>query len=262
MTNNANEAPAHGRSRHGIVYDRMGSGKPIVLVHGWCLNSAMWTYAQEALSASFEVITVDLPGFGRAAGLRGPYTIERYAEDLAALLDELGLKDASLVGFAFGAAVALESAARGNPRIASVVSVGIPTAASSPYEKMPKSMRRDWPDFARRSAQALFHTPQSEATLAWLERMFGGTALHVALATVNVLAAYEPLETVAKVRVPTLFLHAEHDLVAPVWLGEACVANAPAARLEVIKDCGHLMVLDQKTQFHEHVKNFVMSTQS
>nr|WP_081922998.1 alpha/beta hydrolase [Paraburkholderia fungorum] len=245
-----------------MTYERLGNGRPVVLLHGWCLNSQMWTYAQDALNGDFEVVTLDLPGFGAAAGFAGPYSLERYAEDLASLLDELQLADVVLVGFAFGAAVALEAATSHNPRIAAVVSVGIPTAQSSPYKKMPKAMRRDWPGFARRSAQALFHTPQSDATIAWLERMFGATALHVAIETVETLAGYDPLRTVAQVPVPTLFVHADKDAVSPVWLGKACAAQMPDARLEIVADCGHLIVLDQKSLFHQLVRDFVFSIDS
>ena len=248
-----------GVTSNGIAYERRGRGRPVVLLHGWCLNSTMWIYAQDALCPVHEVITIDLAGFGKSAGLAGPYSIARHADDLAQVLSELGLRDVVLAGFAFGAAVALELASRCDPNVAAVVSVGIPDAGSSPYEKMPKSMRRDWPDFARRSAQALFHTPQSEATLAWLERIFGSASLLVALETVGVLAAYDPFDALAKVRIPVVFVHGDLDSVAPVEFGQKCAALMPNARVEVIGDCGHLIVLDQKTRFHEVVLRFIAS---
>jgi pimeloyl-ACP methyl ester carboxylesterase len=105
----------------------------------------------------------------------------------------------------------------------------------------------------------LFHNQQSEASLAWLERMFSSAALPVALETVAILAAYDPVSTAGQVKVPQLFIHADKDLVAPISVGQACVERAPNARIEVVPDCGHLIVLDQKTGFHELVRSFVAS---
>ena len=257
MTSESSIASGNGLLSNGIAYERRGSGRPVVLLHGWCLNSGMWIYAQDALLRGHEIITIDLAGFGRSAGLAGPYSIARHADDLASVLVELHLRDVVLVGFAFGAAVALELASRRHPSVAAVVSVGIPDAGSSPYEKMPKSMRRDWPDFARRSAKALFHTAQSEATIAWLERMFDTASLLVALETVGVLAAYDPAPAVAKIEVPVLFVHGDTDPVAPVELGRKCAALTAKGRVEVIPDCGHLIVLDQKNAFHEAARRFI-----
>lgn len=250
---------AQGIASNGIAYERRGHGRPVVLLHGWCLNSSMWIYAQEALLAGHEVVTVDLAGLGRSAALAGPYSIERHAADLAHVLDALKLRNATLVGFAFGAAVALELASRRDANVAAVIAVGIPDAASSPYGKFPKSMLRDWPDFARRSAQALFHTKQSDATIAWIERMFGSASLLVALETVGALAAYDPAPAVAKIEVPVLFVHGDSDPVAPVELGRKCAALAAKGRVEVIPDCGHLIVIDQKAAFHAAARRFIES---
>ena len=240
----------------GIVYERRGTGRPIVLLHGWCLNRRLWTYTEEELAPHFEVVTPDLAGFGRSDGLAGPYALARYGDDVQALLAEAGLENAILAGFAFGAMVALEAAARRDPRIGGVVAVGLPDAASSPYQKMPRAMRRDWPDFAARSAQALFHTPPSEATRNWIAGMFASAPLPVALDVVAVLAAYDPVAAVKTVSAPLLLVNGANDPVAPVAVGEACRDAAPNARLEVIPDCGHLIVIDRKDPFHALLRGF------
>jgi non-heme chloroperoxidase len=243
----------------GMSFSARGHGRPVVFLHGWCLNRKMWIYAEEALLPGFQVITPDLPGFGQSDHLGGPYTLDRYASDVSRLIEEEKLSDAILVGFAFGAAVALECATRFPSRLKGVVAVAVPGASHSPYSRMPKAMRRDWPDFARKSAKALFHTAQSEATLHWLEAIFAAAPLPVALETVELLSSYEPAELVGKVEIPVFFLHADHDAVAPQSLGLACAQTAPKGRLEMVPDCGHLIVLDQKVIFHERLKSFLQS---
>lgn len=237
----------------GMRFTRRGSGRPVVFVHGWCLDNRLWMYAEEYFARSCDVLCPDLAGFGMSDHLAGPYTLERWSGDVLALLEEEKLENAVLVGFAFGAAVAMTAAAADSRQIASVVSVGAPSAAASPYDKMPRAMRRDWPGFARRSAEALFANRQSEATIAFIERMFASAPLPVAIEAVGILAAFEPEKIAASVPVPQLFIHARQDTVSPVATGEACVRNAPNGRLEVIENCGHLIVLDAKEAFHDRL---------
>jgi pimeloyl-ACP methyl ester carboxylesterase len=237
-------------ARSGMRYTRRGAGRPVVLLHGWCLNGRLWMYTEEHLSRAFDVVVPDLAGFGRSQGLRGPYSLARYRSDIESLLDELDLHSAVLVGFAFGAAVAMTLATRGSARVASIVNVGIPSASATPYQKMPKSMRRDWPDFARRSAKALFHNPQSEATVSWIERMFVEAPLSVAIETVGELARLDPVTLAKGIALPQLFIHATEDAVAPIALGEECVSRASNARVQIVQGSGHLIVIDAKEAFH------------
>jgi pimeloyl-ACP methyl ester carboxylesterase len=252
--------PIRAVSRNGLVYERRGSGRAVIMLHGWCLNRSLWTYAEEAFAPDYEVILPDLAGFGQSSGLGGPYGFDRHAEDIGALIDELKLKSVVLIGFAFGAAVAF-ALAGASDRIAGVVAVGTPGRENSPYDRMPKSMRRDWPDFCRRSAKALFHNLQSEATLSWIEQMFRGTRLPVAIETVKLLGMLDPVGMAAKVKAPQLFVHATNDEVAPRAIGDACAANAPDARVEMIENCGHAIVLDQKERFHEVAGGFLKTIQ-
>lgn len=243
-------------SERGIVYERRGAGRPVVFVHGWCLNRELWTYAEEALSDSHDVITPDLPGFGASAGLAGPYSFDRYAEEVAAFLAELELEDAVYVGFAFGAAVGMLAANAQAPGLGALVSIGVPSAAHSPYTKMPRAMKRDWPAFAEASGKAICKQPQSEATLAWLGRMFGATPLRTALETVIEMSRFEPAEIAAGVEVPALYVHGADDDVVPISISAQCAEAGAAARLAEVPECGHLVPIDQKEPFHDLLREF------
>ena len=245
-------------SRKGLSVQRFGSGRPVVFLHGWCLNRQLWMYAEEALAGECEVFTPDLAGFGRSGALAGPNTFDRHAADILDLLAECDLNGAILVGFAFGAAIAMTAAAKDALRITSIVSVGIPSAACSPYSKMAKAIRRDWPDFARKSAQAVFCNPQSAATIDWVESMFIGTRLSVAIESLKQLEHFEPVPLAGRVPVQALYVHADKDEVAPRRIGEACVAAGKNAQLAIVENCGHLIVIEQKEAFNallrQHLK--------
>jgi pimeloyl-ACP methyl ester carboxylesterase len=202
-------------------------------------------YQAEALRDNALVVALDLPGFGGSSGLAGPYDLARLAGDVGSLLEELELQDVVVGGFAFGASVAMTLAALSPARVRSLVLVGVPSGAYAPYARMPGAMRRDWPDFARRSARAICKQPQSEATFEWLERMFGSTPLPVAIETVGILESFDPLELAPVLEVPSVFVHGAEDDVVPVEVAQACVESMGDARLEVVQKCGHLVPLDQ-----------------
>jgi len=244
-------------SSHGIVYGDRGTGPAVVLLHGWCLNRGLWMYLEEHLLTSHRVVSPDLPGFGASQGLGGPYELDRYVDELQALVAELELEDVVLVGFAFGAAVAMGLAARRDLRIGGLVLIGVPSAGHAPYERMPHAMRKDWPEFARRSANAICRQRQSDATLAWLTDMFRSTPLPVALKTVELLGSFEPESVATGIAVRTLFIHGSDDDVVPPEISEACAERMERASVVKIPDCGHLVVLDQKEALGALVDEFL-----
>jgi 2-hydroxy-6-oxonona-2,4-dienedioate hydrolase len=249
--------PARQTTRRGVSYRRRGTGRPVVLLHGWCLDGSLWTYEEDLLAADHDVLTPDLPGFGRSEGVAGPYGMEAQAEALLELLDEADVRDAVLVGFAFGADVALTAAVRDDSRLAGLVLGGTTTGAQFPADKMIRSMRRDWPDFARRSAQVLCAPPHSEATRDWIERVFCGSAMHVGTEVAQALGEFEPLPLCAELQIPALFVHGADDAVSTVDVARACSEVAPRGELTVLEDCRHLLVLDQRQAFHEAVASFI-----
>jgi pimeloyl-ACP methyl ester carboxylesterase len=238
-------------SARGIVYSDRGSGPTFVLLHGWCLSRRLWMYQEAALLANHRVVCPDLPGFGDSADLAGPYDLQRYGAELAAFLHEVGGANPVVCGFAFGAVVAMAAVAEHGARPGQLVLIGVPSAATAAYDRMPRAMRRDWPEFARRSAVAVCKQPQSDATLDWLTRMFGATPLPVALATVALLGDFEPLPMAPRIDIPTLLVHGADDDVVPLSVSRACADAMPRARLEVIPDSGHLVILDQKERVNE-----------
>lgn len=85
------------------IDDYGGTGRPVVLIHGWPLSGESWDEQIAALiGASLRVITYDRRGFGRSDKHRSAYSYDTLADDLAGLLDELDLHDVSLVGFSMG----------------------------------------------------------------------------------------------------------------------------------------------------------------
>jgi len=86
-----------------LYYEVQGTGKPVVLIHGWPLSGRSWEpQIAPLVEAGFQVITYDRRGFGQSSKPWEGYDYDTLAQDLKALMEELDLKDAAIVGFSMG----------------------------------------------------------------------------------------------------------------------------------------------------------------
>jgi non-heme chloroperoxidase len=114
-----------------LYYEDHSSGSPVVLIHGWPLSGRSWEDQVAALiEAGHRVITYDRRGFGKSSQPYGGYDYDTFAADLAALLEHLDLRDATLVGFSMGGGEVARYISRyGTDRVSKVVLA----AAVPPY---------------------------------------------------------------------------------------------------------------------------------
>src|SRR6185436_7628100 len=95
-----------GQENHSdidLYYEDHGSGRPVVLIHGWPLSGASWEKQVGALlAAGHRVITYDRRGFGQSSKPATGYDYNTFAADLDKLMTRLDLRDATLVGFSMG----------------------------------------------------------------------------------------------------------------------------------------------------------------
>ncbi len=105
------------------VEDSGGTGRPVVLIHGWPLSAESWKAQVPVLrEAGYRVVAYDRRGFGRSDKPSDGYEYDTLADDLAGVLEDLDLKDTTLVGFSMGGGeVARYVANHGESRLHSVV---------------------------------------------------------------------------------------------------------------------------------------------
>ena len=93
-----------------LAFDDRGAGPAVVLIHGHPFNRSMWALQHQALSGRFRVVCPDLRGYGESAATEGTVTMRELAADVEALLDELEIDAAAVVGLSMGGLVAMELA--------------------------------------------------------------------------------------------------------------------------------------------------------
>ncbi|MBC7587987.1 MAG: alpha/beta hydrolase, partial [Chitinophagaceae bacterium] len=179
------QSAQHNVQPVNLYYEEVGQGKPLVFIHGWPLNGAMWEYQITQLpQQGMRCITYDRRGFGKSDKDAKAYDYNTLAGDLKSLLDELNLQDVTLVGFSMGGGeIAKYFSLYGGARVSKVVLVsavvpymlktdsnpdGVP---QEEFDKMAKGMIEDRPAFMESFNKDFFgvsltHHPVSSAFLA------------------------------------------------------------------------------------------------
>ncbi len=109
-----------------LRFDQVGEGETsIVLVHDWASDRRIWQAQVEFLSKNYQVINVDLPGFGESGDDREDWSMATYGKDIATIVQELGLENVILVGFSMGGPVVVEAAPLIESQVKGIVLVDI-----------------------------------------------------------------------------------------------------------------------------------------
>jgi pimeloyl-ACP methyl ester carboxylesterase len=107
-----------------INYFQQGQGNTTLLfLHGWCIDGTYWENQVECFSENYNVYAIDLPGFGKSKAVRTHWTIEEYADDVAAFIDAMNLKNVVIIGHSMAGEIMLQTALSNNPKIVGIVGV-------------------------------------------------------------------------------------------------------------------------------------------
>jgi pimeloyl-ACP methyl ester carboxylesterase len=224
--------PAHEVRLH--VEDSGGSGRPVVLIHGWPLSAQAWEPQVSALrSAGYRVVAYDRRGFGRSDKPESGYSYDTLADDLQRVMDQCGLQDVTLVGFSMGGGeVARYVGRHGESRLHSVVFAAAVTPCLMKSGNNPDGPLT--PEKAQQKKQAFgqdrdayfeqftrdFFSAQGELKVTESQRaeaiaLCQQSAQHAALACMDSFATTDFRKDLKKVKVPTLVIHGEADAIVP-----------------------------------------------
>ncbi|MBN2280252.1 MAG: alpha/beta hydrolase [Candidatus Marinimicrobia bacterium] len=107
-----------------INYFQQGQGDTTLLfLHGWCIDGTYWENQLEYFSENYNVIAIDLPGFGKSKAERTNWTVEEYARDVTAFMDTMNLKNVVIIGHSMAGEIMLQTALTNNPKIVGVIGV-------------------------------------------------------------------------------------------------------------------------------------------
>ena len=253
-----------------IYYEHFeGSGVPIVLVHGWAVDSRCW---DGVLPALFEtgrgVITLDQRCCGRSDRDFNDVSINAIASDVVRLADHLALNRVVLNGWSLGGAVVVNAAAGLRDRLAGLVLTGGATprytgTADFPYGATVADVQATIAGIAENRAvafegvaRAVFATQPDAAQLNNVARMFLDSSPR-AYATLLDLASLDQRDTLPNLRVPALLLHGDADAFVPLDIAKSAASLLHDARLSVFAKCGHAPFLEARARYCRELTDFL-----
>jgi pimeloyl-ACP methyl ester carboxylesterase len=257
--------------------DTGGSGRPVILIHGWPLSGEAWKKQITALSgAGYRVITYDRRGFGRSDKPASGYDYDTFAADLAGLIDDRQLSDVTLVGFSMGGGeVARYVANYGESKLRSVVFA----AAVPPYlmktpdnpdgpltkdkaEEMESGLKADRASFFDGFTKDFF-SANGELKVSEAERQDAielcmESDQTAALGAMQAFGTTDFREDLRKITVPTLVIHGDADGIVPLaGSGQRTHAAIPGSTLVVVEGAPHGFNVSHAERFNSELIDFL-----
>jgi pimeloyl-ACP methyl ester carboxylesterase len=238
-------------------YSLTGAGKLVVLLHGWGDNSRGLAGLNTQLSEHYRVVTLDLPGFGGTQLPPGIWGLDDYASFIRDFMAKLGLTQPyAIVGHSNGGAIAIRGCARHLLKPTKLILV-----AASGIRNNRSPRRRLLAVVAKVGKVATFWLPgrYRQALRARLYGAAGSDLLVVeALQATFKKIVHEDVQADAEqLALPTLLIYAENDQAVPLKFGQCYHSLIKKSRLEIIKDAGHFVHLDQPTQVQQLIEKFL-----
>ena len=224
------------RTRDGVdlyVKDR-GAGKAIVLIHGWPLSADMWSFtANELIDRGYRVVAYDRRGFGRSAQPASGYDYDTLCDDLAAVIEDRGLSDVTLVGFSMGGGEVARYMSRHQGKgvakaaLVSAVTPYLLKDESNPdgvgkdtFDGFITGLKKDRPGFLAGFGKqfygvGLLDFSVSSDYLEWTRNVAMLGSLRATIACVHAFGETDFRGDMAAFDVPTLVIHGTGDKVVP-----------------------------------------------
>lgn len=261
-----------------LYYEDHGSGRPVVLIHGWPLNGASWERQTAALLASgHRIITYDRRGFGKSSQPTAGYDYDTLAKDTWHLLERLDLKEVTLTGFSMGGGEVARYMGRYNEgrvsRVCFMSSIvpALRKSGANPegvdpalFEGVKAGIEKDRFAFLEQFFANFYNTDKlgDRISPAAVRASWSVAALSSYYGMLNCVDAWleDFRDDVKQIKVPTLVIHGDSDRILPIEATGARTAKLiPNAKLHTIKDGPHGLNWTHATEVNEALLEFLKS---
>lgn len=249
-----------------VGYDENGTGMPVMFVHGFPHDRRLWAQQMRGLGARARCVAVDLRGFGDTTA-QPPWSMDRYADDVVALMDLLRLEPAVIAGLSMGGYIALAIWRRHPERVRALVLANTRAGADSAEAR---EKRKATIALAREGGSAAVADSVMTGMLGKSTRETRSDLVE----TVRRMLVAQPVEgivgalqammdrpdstpTLGTIDAPVLVISSEEDAIIPVEEARAMHAAIGGSQLEIIAKAGHLSNLERPAAFNHLLSEFL-----
>src|SRR5437588_3420007 len=256
-----------------IGYDDHGIGHPLLFLHAFPLNRSMWsgeltTLLQE--ERQFRLVAIDWRGFGESDITTGISTMEQFADDVAGLMDELGMQDAILCGLSMGGYAAFAFLRKYPQRLKGLILADTrPGADTAEGRANRENVARlvlsegtgaiadlQLPKLISENTRQ-YH-PEVEARIR--QMINAATPQGIAAASRGMAQRVDSTDLLPTIAFPTLVLAGEQDALTPPNVAQEYASSIPNAQFVVIPNGGHLSNLEQPEAFLQALSGFLRAS--
>jgi len=256
-----------------LFYEVSGQGaETVAFLNGVAMSTERWAAQTPFFSKNYHVLLHDFRGQGRSTLVSEGITFETHARDMAMLLDALGIDRLHIVGVSYGAEVGMYFALMYPERVKSLT-LGTAVSESDPFLK---AMIESWIESVRTYNGKLFFkvmapTVYSKSFYAthkkWLDdyaELFGARVTREWMDAFAELCrnflALDVTDRLGEIRVPTLVISADEDILKPPSYGRIIHERIPGSRFAIVQGAGHALFLEKADEFNHLVSEFVQSS--
>jgi pimeloyl-ACP methyl ester carboxylesterase len=252
-----------------LYYEVEGDGEPVVLIPGFAAGRWIWFKQTADLSQNFRVVIFDPRGVSASDKPEGPQTIGLLADDVAHLLETIGITSAHIVGASFGGFVAQEFALKypsmtrklvlcctsfGGPNHVIPAPETLMALASTKGLNSEERMRANLllaftPEFIQSQADEVDQIVHLRAT--------NDVPEHIYLSQLQAAMNFNVESRLSEIKSPTLVLSGDADVIVPVQNSRNLAAKIPNAALHIVKGGSHTFFIEQAQEFNQLISAFI-----
>jgi non-heme chloroperoxidase len=252
-----------------LHYEEAGSGKPLVLVHGWSQCAEMFKKNIPGLSKRYRVIALDLRGHGDSEKPAHGYRISRLAKDVSDFLAELKLEKVNLLGWSMGCSIIWSYWAMFGPeRLEKLILVDEPPwllnvpgydqgiLKAEELASFCDKIRDDRQAMTKWFVDQMVSTDMPEVEKDWIATVNQKMPAQYAGDLLFIHCSIDWRDTIPLINLPTLVIGGKKSLVpwqSQVWIHE----HIPGSKLEIFEDRGHIMFYEEPDRFNQMLIDFI-----
>ena len=249
-----------------LSYDEVGRGVPVLFIHGWPHNRTLWAGQLSGLATQAHCIAPDLRGFGESS-VCGPWSIEQYADDLAALLKARGIERAAVCGLSMGGYVALALLRRHRPLVRALILASTRAAADTADARAKRAVLIEFVEqhgvdaLANRQLRAMLGATTFDSRPSVRESLRQMMAAAPPAGVIGALRAMaerpDASDLLPTIDIPTLVVAGAEDGFTPPDELRAMAAQIPRSRFELLAGGGHVCAYERPAAFNHVVGEFL-----
>lgn len=236
-------------------YHRAGHGKQLVLLHGWADSAKTYARLSEILKADYEVLMLDLPGFGGSQAPPQAWGLEQYADFVEAWLKKLNLKPYAMIGHSYGGAVAIIYASQA-PQISKLILL-----ASAGLRDKNRGRKMIYKLAAKTAKLPLYVLPEPKRRRV-KQKLYGSIGSDLMLLphmeqTYRKMINQDVRAAAGRINLPVLLIYGADDKLTPPSDGRLISQAIKHSQLEIVSGAGHFLHQEQVAEVGSLMADFL-----